>query len=75
MQISKLENEKASGKLNLEALKRKNYSSSPVKKEKLTPRKVIDAPQEPVINSEKKKKPAQPGFGTVIEVVPKQVRE
>ena len=44
MQISKLENDKATGKLNLDALKRKNYNSSPAKQEKQTAQKVIEVP-------------------------------
>ena len=42
MQLSKLENEKASGKLNLDALKRKNYKSNTVEKpkEKVSPSKI-----------------------------------
>ena len=39
MQISKLENEKASGKLNLDALKRKNYKSNTATKAKEIPMK------------------------------------
>ena len=39
MQISKLENDKASGKLNLDALKRKNYKSNTAQKPKETPKK------------------------------------
>ena len=50
MQLSKLENEKASGKLNLDALKRKNYKSNTVEKpkEKLSPPSKIPASDIPV---------------------------
>ena len=54
MQISKLENDKKSGKLNLEALKRKNYKSkSPSPDKREVPNTSI---QPPVITSDRKKK-------------------
>ena len=79
MKISKLENEKATGKLNLDHLKRKNYAELTAKRatENPTPGKKIPPPtllDEKKQLTEIKKKP-MPQFGAVIDVVPKSVRE
>ena len=86
MQISKLENDKASGKLNLDALKRKNYKqqqNTTVEKKKETPiktkietetspdRSELQPTQSSPNPKEHKKKNSVPGWGQVIEVVPK----
>lgn len=81
MKISKLENEKATGKLNLDHLKRKNYaeltakrvteSTNPSPGKKIPPPTLLDEKKQ---LTEIKKKP-MPQFGAVIDVVPKSMRE
>lgn len=53
MQISKLENDKASGKLNLDALKRKNYKSAVAEKKKETPNMKESSAPDTQIGSQK----------------------